>query len=141
MEPEVVRFDPWLALSGGSDGLNSYRALAVQLPGLLAGEGRAFIELGFGQAAATRLFETGGLEAVDCRSDLAGIPRCLSSASKKELEIPLRPTRLTSTEHAASTSGGEQNTPSNGTPAYMSCGCPRSRTGNPGGGDPGQRAM
>ena len=48
------------------------------------GEGRAFIELGFGQAAAaTRLFEAGGLQAVDCRSDLAGIPRCLVLGQQK----------------------------------------------------------
>jgi release factor glutamine methyltransferase len=90
LEPEVVRFDPWLALSGGSDGLDSYRALAAQLPGLLAGEGRAFIELGFGQeTAATRLFEAGGLEAVDCRSDLAGIPRCLVLSQQKRVGNPL----------------------------------------------------
>jgi release factor glutamine methyltransferase len=90
LEPEVARFDPWLALSGGSDGLDSYRALAVQLPGLLAGEGRAFIELGFGQAAAVAgLFEAGGLQAVDCRSDLAGIPRCLVLGQQKRVGNPL----------------------------------------------------
>ena len=90
LEPEVARFDPWLALSGGSDGLDSYRALALQLPDLLAGEGRAFIELGFGQAAAVAgLFETGGLQAVDCRSDLAGIPRCLVLGQQKRVGNPL----------------------------------------------------
>jgi release factor glutamine methyltransferase len=90
LEPEVARFDPWLALCGGADGLDSYRALALQLPLLLAEEGRAFIELGFGQAAAaTRLFETGALEAVDCRSDLAGIPRCLVLAQQKRVGNPL----------------------------------------------------
>ena len=90
LEPEVARFDPWLALSGGSDGLDSYRALALQLPDLLAGEGRAFIELGFGQAeAAARLFETGGLQAVDCQSDLAGIPRCLVLGQQKRVGNPL----------------------------------------------------
>ena len=89
LEPEVARFDPWLALSGGSDGLDSYRALALQLPDLLAGEGRAFIELGFGQAAAAGLFETGGLQAVDCRSDLAGIPRCLVLGQQKRVGNPL----------------------------------------------------
>jgi len=90
LEPEVARFDPWLALSGGSDGLDSYRALALQLPDLLAEEGRAFIELGFGQvAAATRLFEAGGLQAVDCRSDLAGIPRCLILGQQKRVGNPL----------------------------------------------------
>ena len=90
LEPEVARFDPWLALSGGSDGLDSYRALALQLPDLLAGEGRAFIELGFGQTeAAARLFETGGLQALDCRSDLAGIPRCLVLSQQKRVGNPL----------------------------------------------------
>jgi release factor glutamine methyltransferase len=90
LEPEVARFDPWLALSGGSDGLDSYRALALQLPDLLAGEGRAFIELGFGQAAAAAgLFESGGLQAVDCRSDLAGIPRCLVLGQQKRVGNPL----------------------------------------------------
>lgn len=90
LEPEVARFDPWLALSGGSDGLDSYRALALQLPALLAGEGRAFIELGFGQATAVAsLFETGGLRAVDCRSDLAGIPRCLVLSQQKRVGNPL----------------------------------------------------
>ncbi|HEY8012363.1 MAG TPA: peptide chain release factor N(5)-glutamine methyltransferase [Dongiaceae bacterium] len=90
LEPEVARFDPWLALSGGSDGLDSYRALALQLPDLLAGEGRAFIELGFGQAtAAAGLFETGGLQTVDCRSDLAGIPRCLVFGQQKRVGNPL----------------------------------------------------
>ena len=90
LEPEVARFDPWLALSGGSDGLDSYRALALQLPDLLAEEGGAFIELGFGQvAAATRLFEAGGLQAVDCRSDLAGIPRCLILGQQKRVGNPL----------------------------------------------------
>ena len=44
LETEVARFDPWLALSGGADGLDSYRALARQLPGLLASGGRALIE-------------------------------------------------------------------------------------------------
>jgi release factor glutamine methyltransferase len=90
LEPEVARFDPWLALSGGSDGLDSYRVLAVQLPDLLAAEGRAFIELGFGQeAAATSLFEAGGLQVVDCRSDLAGIPRCLVLGQQKRVGNPL----------------------------------------------------
>jgi release factor glutamine methyltransferase len=78
LEPEVARFDPWLALSGGVDGLECYRALARQLPGLLAAGGRAFIELGLGQAApAGALFEAGGLQVLACRSDFGDIPRCL----------------------------------------------------------------
>ena len=84
LEPEVARFDPWLALSGGADGLDSYRALARQLPGLLAPGGRAFIELGTGQAAAAgALCEAGGLAVLACRSDLGDIPRCLVLGQQK----------------------------------------------------------
>ena len=90
LEPEVARFDPWLALSGGNDGLDSYRALALQLPDLLAEDGRAFIELGFGQErAVSQLFEAGGLQVSDCRSDLAGIPRCLVLGQQKRVGNPL----------------------------------------------------
>jgi len=84
LEPEVARFDPWLALSGGADGLDSYRVLARQLPGILAPGGRAFIELGAGQAAAAgALFEAGGLAVLACRSDLEDIPRCLVLGQQK----------------------------------------------------------
>jgi release factor glutamine methyltransferase len=43
--------------------------------------GRAFVELGAGQAAAVRdIFATAGLEIVRVATDLAGIPRCLIAA-------------------------------------------------------------
>jgi release factor glutamine methyltransferase len=84
LEPEVARFDPRLALSGGVDGFDSYRALARQLPDLLAPGGRGFIELGAGQAAAAgALFEAGGLALLACRSDLGDIPRCLVLGQQK----------------------------------------------------------
>lgn len=84
LEPEVARFDPWLALSGGVDGLDSYRVLARQLPDLLAPGGWAFIELGAGQSAeAGALFEAGGLAVLAARSDLGNIPRCLVLGQQK----------------------------------------------------------
>jgi release factor glutamine methyltransferase len=90
LEPEVARFDPWLALSGGADGLESYRALARELPGLLAPGGRAFIELGLGQrASAGALLEAGGLKILACRSDLGDIPRCLVLGQQKTVGNPL----------------------------------------------------
>ena len=89
LEPEVARFDPWLALSGGADGLDSYRALARQLPGLLAMVGRAFIEIGLGQASsAGALFEAGGLTVLASRSDLAAVPRCLVLGQQKTVGNP-----------------------------------------------------
>jgi release factor glutamine methyltransferase len=89
LEPEVARFDPKLALCGGADGLDSYRVLARQLPGLLAPDGGAFVEIGLGQAAAARsLFEAGGLAVLASRSDLAEVPRCLVLGQQKTVGNP-----------------------------------------------------
>ncbi|SHK19756.1 release factor glutamine methyltransferase [Roseomonas rosea] len=76
--PEVARHEPALALDGGPDGLDAYRALAACLPRLLTGAGRAVLELGQGQQPAVEgLMAGAGLRAVECRSDLGGIPRAL----------------------------------------------------------------
>jgi len=89
LEPEVARFDPRLALCGGGDGLDGYRALAKVVPRLLESGGRAFVEFGAGQlGAASGLFEAGGLRAVACRPDMAGIPRCLVLAPQKTVGNP-----------------------------------------------------
>ncbi len=78
LEPEVARFEPRSALDGGADGLDAYRALAPALPRLLAADGIAVLEIGFGQAAAVaRIIRGGGLQVVEIKDDLAGIPRCV----------------------------------------------------------------
>ena len=83
LDPEVRDHDPHLALSGGVDGLDAYRALAAALPGLLAPGGTAVVELGIGQAAdVAALFRAAGLDIAATPHDLAGIPRCL--VAKKE---------------------------------------------------------
>ncbi|WP_426957184.1 peptide chain release factor N(5)-glutamine methyltransferase [Muricoccus radiodurans] len=76
--PEVAAHEPALALDGGADGLDAYRALAAALPGLLAPGGRAVLELGQGQRAAVEeLARSAGLVPLFCRPDLAGVPRAL----------------------------------------------------------------
>jgi release factor glutamine methyltransferase len=78
LAPEVAGYEPKLALAAGYDGLESYRRLAVVLPGLLAPGGRAFVEIGAGQAEkATFLLACGRLILHDRRADLAGTSRCL----------------------------------------------------------------
>ncbi|MGO4129817.1 peptide chain release factor N(5)-glutamine methyltransferase [Inquilinus sp. YAF38] len=78
LEPEVREHDPRLALSGGADGLDAYRALAAALPDLLAPGGTAVVELGIGQAAdVAALFRGAGLDIAGTPHDLAGIPRCV----------------------------------------------------------------
>lgn len=78
LEPEVRDFDPYLALDGGMDGLDAYRALADALPRLLRVEGHAVVELGQGQAeAVTGVFSATGLVICQVISDLGLIPRAL----------------------------------------------------------------
>lgn len=52
LEPEVVGFDPMLALDGGADGLDCYRRIAAFLPGLARSGGVACFEIGLTQGAA-----------------------------------------------------------------------------------------
>jgi len=80
LAPEVRDYDPALALDGGADGLDAYRAIAAQAHCLLTPGGRLIVELGAGQEAAVRaLFTKAGLTVAAARDDLAGIPRALSA--------------------------------------------------------------
>jgi release factor glutamine methyltransferase len=80
LEPEVRDYDPALALDGGIDGLDGYRAIANDARRLLAPGGRLIVELGAGQEPAVRpLFTDAGLTVGSARDDLAGIPRALSA--------------------------------------------------------------
>jgi release factor glutamine methyltransferase len=80
LPPEVRDYDPAVALDGGNDGLNGYRAIATEACRLLAPGGRLIVELGAGQEPAVRaLFTKAGLTVGAARKDLAGIPRALSA--------------------------------------------------------------
>jgi release factor glutamine methyltransferase len=80
LPPEVRDYDPALALDGGADGLDGYRAIAAQARRLLAPGGKVIVELGAGQEAAVRaLFTKAGLAAAAVLNDLAGIPRALTA--------------------------------------------------------------
>ena len=52
LQPEVARFEPKLALNGGADGLDAYRAITAALPHLLKENGAFALEIGRGQADA-----------------------------------------------------------------------------------------
>jgi release factor glutamine methyltransferase len=81
LEPEVRDYDPALALDGGQDGLDVYRAIARDARRLLAPGGRLIVELGAGQESAVRTLSTqAGLTVAGVRNDLAGIPRALSAS-------------------------------------------------------------
>lgn len=88
LEPEVARFDPIAALEAGEDGLDAYRTLAGELPGLLAPDGVAVFEVGAGQAPAVAgLVSAVGLEPVGTRKDLAGIDRCVVVRTKSRKAV------------------------------------------------------
>ena len=81
IDPEVRDYDPRLALDGGADGLDAFRAIAAACPALLAPGGRLVVELGLGQGDAVgTLFEAAGLAVRSIKDDLGGIPRALTAS-------------------------------------------------------------
>ena len=76
LSPEVRR-EPASALFAGADGLDDYKRIVPQLPGLLRDGGVALLEIGHTQAAAVlALAQDAGLDGI-VRHDLAGRDRCL----------------------------------------------------------------
>jgi release factor glutamine methyltransferase len=78
---EVAEHDPRLALDGGPDGLDAYRALAPHVARLLAPGGWFFFEIGEGQAEEVKAIAGhAGLAATTTHNDLAGIARVIAGA-------------------------------------------------------------
>jgi release factor glutamine methyltransferase len=75
--PDVVEHEPATALDGGMDGLTAYRAILDALPGLLAPEGFAVLELGLGQCDAMATLAAKADLRAAFRPDLAGIARAM----------------------------------------------------------------
>jgi release factor glutamine methyltransferase len=79
LAPEVRMFDPTLALDGGAEGLDGYRAVALGARQLLKPGGILVLELGIGQLAAVAdIVSAAGLVPIsEPRHDLLGIARAL----------------------------------------------------------------
>jgi release factor glutamine methyltransferase len=77
LAPDVRDHEPASALFAGADGLDAYRVLVPQLPGLLNPGGVAVLEIGFNQAAAVSEIAVEAGFVVVTRRDLAGLDRCL----------------------------------------------------------------
>jgi release factor glutamine methyltransferase len=76
LEPEVSQWEPRLALDGGADGLDAYRAIARDIARLLRPAGRFALEIGQGQEAAVADILRGqGLSPDATLVDLAGVNR------------------------------------------------------------------
>ncbi len=83
LPPEVRDHEPRLALDGGRDGLDAYRALAPQILRVLKPGGRFAVEFGLGQKDAVHaLFAAAGAEDLTVTRDLADHDRVLSGRKK-----------------------------------------------------------
>jgi release factor glutamine methyltransferase len=72
-----LSFEPRVALDGGADGLDQVRRLLLRLPGVLAGDGVALLEIGADQGEAVADAAARTLPGWRCsvQADLAGLPR------------------------------------------------------------------
>ncbi len=87
LEPEVSRFDPRLALDGGADGLDGYRAILTDVHRSLNPGGSIVFEVGYGQAAKVmalcRDYGFEDDETIRLWTDLAGRVRCVAARSRR----------------------------------------------------------
>ncbi|MCS3891166.1 release factor glutamine methyltransferase [Bradyrhizobium japonicum USDA 38] len=81
---DVREHDPHLALDGGNDGYDAYRALIPQAAERLAPGGALIVEAGQGQARDIETLMTAAALSVDRppKADLAGIPRAVSARKR-----------------------------------------------------------
>ena len=86
LEPEVRDHEPRLALEGGADGLDAYRALAPEILRVLKPGGRFAVEIGYDQKAAVEaLFREAGARDVVTVRDLGDRDRVVAGV-KNPLE-------------------------------------------------------
>ncbi|MEI2736131.1 MAG: hypothetical protein V9G24_15975 [Rhodoblastus sp.] len=78
---EVRDHDPPLALDGGADGLDAYRALFAAAGRILAPTAALVVEFGFGQAAdVERIARAAALQKIDGERDIGGRERASAFA-------------------------------------------------------------
>ena len=103
LEPEVRIHDPRIALDGGADGLDAYRAILARLPDLLAPYGIVALEVGHDQSEdVSALCAAAGLNHIGVQSDLSGIARVVTGCATKRQAAMRRKNRLENSESRAS---------------------------------------
>jgi len=77
LQPEVVNYEPRLALDGGESGIESIRLIAGNLNRLLKCGGWFFMEIGADQAeeVSAIFMETASYDNITVHKDYAGLPR------------------------------------------------------------------
>ena len=83
LEPSVRDYEPALALDGGADGLEFYRAVAENYSRLLASGGYLCFEFGLGQhVAVSMILQESGYTDIVLRKDLRGVIRAARGRKK-----------------------------------------------------------
>ncbi|MBI5197721.1 MAG: peptide chain release factor N(5)-glutamine methyltransferase [Nitrospirae bacterium] len=74
---DVRNYEPDIALDGGEDGLDFYRRIVEEAPGMLKEGGYGVVEVGLGQASAVgeMIRKQSGISLEEVCKDLAGIER------------------------------------------------------------------
>ena len=75
---EVKKYDPFIALDGGKDGLDSYRSIFSNLSNIIKSNGNIFFEIGKGQENdVTKIAIKHGLFPKEYKKDLLGVTRVI----------------------------------------------------------------
>ena len=83
LEPSVRDYEPALALDGGADGLDFYRAVAENFTRLIASGGYLCFEFGLGQhVAVSMILQEYGYTDIALRKDLRGVIRAARGTKK-----------------------------------------------------------
>jgi release factor glutamine methyltransferase len=87
LEPDVRDHDPHLALNGGEDGFQAYRAIFASLKDVLKKDGFAFFEIGYDQGTSIpNLARQAGFQVVELIHDLAQNPRVVVLQRRETLD-------------------------------------------------------
>ena len=79
LKKEVKRYDPFIALNGGKDGLDSYRSIFSKLINIIKSSGKIFLEIGKGQEnCVTKIALEHGLLPKEYKKDLSGVIRIIA---------------------------------------------------------------
>lgn len=86
LDPSVRDFEPRMALDGGEDGLDFYRAIIKNYTSALTPNGYFCFEIGIGQdPAVCRMLEENGFEILELRKDTAEIIRAILARKREEV--------------------------------------------------------
>lgn len=87
LQPSVRDYEPALALDGGLDGLDFYRAIVKNFSSILKPGGYLAFEFGMGQGDdVCRILEEGGYEILERKKDFGEIERAVLARKNREEE-------------------------------------------------------